>query len=274
MSAIIDLSASRTQHAKATAERLANLNGKSKTEGIPAPKIGIVIPSGDHVDANFAMALAASQFMMGRLGFMFHLFNQKGSIIAVNRNNGVEQCEKFQCDWCLQIDTDLTFPPNAIPRLLHHAITQRLDIVGASYPRRVHPHQNNAIPLGNEKTVLEGGLAEVMMLPTGFLLVHMSVFGMLKKPYFRFGFVEEDAHPEPVFDGFIPDDGKPRIIGEDFYFCAMARAAGFRVMMDVDLSSELVHWGEAGYRLRGTAEGADVDGNAWERIECATAPPA
>ena len=70
-------------------------------------------------------------------------------------------------------------------------------------------------------------------VPTGCLLIHMSVFDKLPKPYFRFG--------------INPENGD--IIGEDFHFCDDARNAGVRIWCDAQLTQEMVHLGERGFRL-------------------------
>jgi hypothetical protein len=38
-------------------------------------------------------------------------------------------------------------------------------------------------------------------------------------------------------------------MGEDYDFCNRARTANIPVFMDTELSLEIIHWGEAGWRL-------------------------
>lgn len=222
----------------------------------PMPRVGIVIPSHDHVHANFSMAFAAMTYSMK---IPLALFNQKGSNVAVNRNSGVEQCRKFKCDYAFMLDSDMSFPHNTLFRLLAHG----KDIVGATYARRTHPHTNLARPLG-DVCVDASGLTEVAALPTGCLLIHMSVFDKLKRPYFRFPTMEENGPVPSGLEGMVPEDGQPRVLGEDYTLCWLARGHGTKVWLDVELSYELVHWGEQGIRLK---EGEDC----YESIELPSA---
>ena len=219
----------------------------------PMPRVGIVIPSHDEVKANFAMALAAMTYSMK---IPLAIFNQKGSNVANNRNHGVDQCRKFKCDYMAMFDSDMSFPHNTLLRLLAH----RKEIVGATYARRTHPHTNMARPLNDERMDVSG-LVEVAALPTGCMLIHMSVFDKLKRPYFRFPIQEEDGPVPAGYEGMVPDDGQPRNLGEDYSLCWLARGHGVKVWLDVELSYELVHWGEQGIRLK---EGEE---NGYESIE-------
>ena len=70
-------------------------------------------------------------------------------------------------------------------------------------------------------------------IPTGCLLIRMSVFDKLPRPYFRFESNEESGD----------------IIGEDYIFCDRARAAGFRVWCDPALSHEIGHIGQQVFKI-------------------------
>ncbi len=200
-----------------------------------ARPICIGIPSNDEVKANFAMAFAALCLYSGYRGIPLALCNQKGSILPGNRNRLVREARKLNCTHLLQIDSDLTFPPGSLERLLSH----KKAIVGCTYPRRSGPHDNLAIPLDKQPHAQVTGLAAVDRLPTGLLLIEMAVFDKMKMPYFRFPTLEEcESYPEG------------NISGEDYHLCDAARAAGYDVFLDVDLSFQLTHWGEAGWRLK------------------------
>jgi GT2 family glycosyltransferase len=74
-------------------------------------------------------------------------------------------------------------------------------------------------------------------MPTGCLLVRMSVFDALAKPHFRFLF----------------DESSGAIVGEDYNFCDRARAVGFRIWCDPQLSFAIGHIGQQICRLTTTA---------------------
>ena len=69
------------------------------------------------------------------------------------------------------------------------------------------------------------GLEQVDSVGCGVMLVRLSVF---------------DALPQPWFS--TPYNGREHI-GEDLYFCQQARAVGFDVWIDHDLSQRVRHTG-------------------------------
>jgi hypothetical protein len=75
-------------------------------------------------------------------------------------------------------------------------------------------------------------LVEMQRIPTGCLLIKMSVFEKLTRPYFRF-----------------ETDSEGAIVGEDYVFCDRAREAGFHIWCDVTISRELGHLGQKIHRL-------------------------
>jgi hypothetical protein len=186
--------------------------------------------------------------MVGRMGFAFFLCSMRGDIPAVNRNNAIEWAKAQGCAWLLLLDVKLTFPPNALPRLLEVANNKALDIVGVTYAQNVMPHANMAIPLPGETATIEH-LCEVAALPPGFLLLRLAALEKMQRPYFRY---------PPMTDGI-------NLFPDHEYFCELARAAGLKIWLDVELSQFMVHWGDCGYRLTGSpSENPD---DRYERVE-------
>jgi len=190
------------------------------------PRLALAIPSGDMVHADFSMAFA--QLCIASAGYPLQLISVKSSIVAVARNNGVEFARESGSEFILFLDSDMVFPPDTLLRLLQHG----KDIVGATYTKRVAPFDILGEPLANQRTVLTDGLLEMQRIPTGCLLINMSVFDKLSKPHFRF---ETNAEGQ--------------IVGEDYLFCDRARQAGFRIWCDAALSREIGHIGQSVYRL-------------------------
>ncbi|WP_152494992.1 glycosyltransferase family 2 protein [Paraburkholderia kururiensis] len=204
--------------------RIQSINGTPLSK--PAhKKVALCIPSHDVVHADFAMALAALTYNPGAA---LALINPKGSIIPILRNNAVNEAQTFGVDYVLFLDSDMIFPGDTIRRLLAHD----KDIVGATYTKRVPPYNILGRTLDDQPLKAAEGLHEVAGLPTGCLLIKMSVFEKLRRPYFRTPHTEEA-------EGVMP-----QIQGEDYYFCEAARAAGFKVWLDVDLSARVAHIGQ------------------------------
>jgi len=191
------------------------------------PHVAIAIPCGTMVHADFAVSLGS---MMHSLGEMpMSIVVGKSSIVADARNLGLEYAQKYGAEYVLFIDSDMTFPKDALLKLL----VRQVDIIGATYSRRTAPFHFLGDILPEQPADAPKGLLEMSRIPTGFLLIKSTVFEKLKKPYFRFR-VDEEAGVN---------------IGEDFDFSDRVRAAGFRIWCDPYLSKELGHIGEQSFKL-------------------------
>lgn len=206
---------------------------------IPAKRVAICVPSGDMVHSDFAMSLAALTYVSGPQTGMpaipIALANVKGSLVVNNRNKLVEEARILDVSHVLFLDSDMLLHPYALRRLLSHD----KDIVGATYIQREEPHRllgkmpdggliHDALVAGYRVNTAE--LQEVSALPGGCLLIKMSVFDGMSKPYFQ-----TPAHVEA--------DGTPWIEGEDYFFCRQAKAAGHSIWLDWGLSVNLAHLG-------------------------------
>jgi len=159
------------------------------------------------VHADFALALAG--LCNAAPPLETPIVNNKSSIVAAARNDGVRRARELGCDHILFLDTDMTFPRTTLHRLLVH----REAIVGATYVKRVAPFALLGSALEAHPTADARGLTEMSRIPTGCLLIRMSVFDTLTRPYFR----------------YVTDEAGGEIVGEDYVFCDRAREAGFRV---------------------------------------------
>jgi len=199
----------------------------------PQLRIAIAVPSGDMLHADFAMSLA--RMCASTQGMRLNVINNKSSIVAIARNNGVQLAQEFDAHYLLFLDSDMLFPESTLWRLLMH----RQDIVGATYAKRVPPYATLGTVLPGEVArtssgmTAASGLIEMARIPTGCLLIKMSVFEKLARPYFRF-----DA-----------DEATGDIVGEDYVFCDRARAAGFRIWCDPALSHEIGHIGQQVFKI-------------------------
>jgi len=158
--------------------------------------------------------------------------------------------EKLERDWLFFMDSDQRFPPETLERLL----SWDLPIVSGLYfksPGKPVPHaysymweEAKKYPEGSEQAdhfymslvnevatylsrfhdQIKDGLPTAILparredliecdgIGGGCLLVHRRVFEAIEKPYFK-------CNPDTF-------------IGEDFYFCRKAQAAGFKIYLD------------------------------------------
>ena len=184
-------------------------------------RVLIGIPSLQFVDVNFTMRL---------VGLVTHTMQQGVSTVvqpAVNfalpnaHNMLVEDARRHNCTHLLLLETDNTFPADALLRLLAHDKA----IVGATYLMRSAPHWAMGRELDTTRPidVTGGGCREVSRLPVGCILIRMDVFDALEAPLWE-----------------CPWNGKT-FETDDYRFCDKARDKGFKVFCDCDLSMEVGH---------------------------------
>jgi hypothetical protein len=188
-------------------------------------KVMVAIPTTDYVHINFALSLAGL-VLNSKTSLSVQI--ARGASICQNRNTLVHEARKIDADFIMFIDNDMSFPPFVVDRLIYWAEQEGLDILGCNYLFKTPPHKWMCIPKkGTERLQ---SLQEVERMPTGMMLIRMSVFDNLEKPYFN-------------YTGYTDDNGLATVGSEDFYFCDRAREKGIAVWMDTDLSFGIVHWG-------------------------------
>lgn len=131
---------------------------------------------------------------------------------------------EFTYTWLLWIDSDVSWNPEDIERLMNHD----LDVVGGVY--RTNQDGTIAVAFDNGsglprkvnevELILEEDPIEVWGIGFGFLLVKHGVMETMKRPWFE---IEKIRWPEHDFDTNV---------GEDYSWCIRARRAGFKVMVD------------------------------------------
>lgn len=169
----------------------------------------------------------------------FHiLIAERGYTIAENRNYCVVQAQRNESDVLLFIDDDMTFPPDTLERLLAHG----KDLVGVNSYSRCLPlsstvglmNKNGEYMHPDKHTEWEmkipDELFKAYFVGAGILLINMSVFDKLKKPYFA----------------FTTDKNGQVVNGEDGSFCKKVKDAGMDVWCDPQI--EVGHLGEFEYK--------------------------
>lgn len=197
----------------------------------------ICIPSSGQVKAKFAVSLAS---MMCRIGATrlkegveeqrVNVYLLEGSNIAENRMKLVKRAMEAGGTHIVFIDDDMSFSNDMLQRLLAH----NLPIVACNYPRR-RPHKGfvagkldgTMMPT----TAASTGLEEALWTGFGFAVIEMDVFRRVSLPWFINAWVAEA-------EGFTT---------EDIPFCAKAREAGYRILIDHDASKQVQHCGTYEY---------------------------
>ncbi len=206
-------------------------------------KLGICVPARDSVDTAFAHCLSlltARFYGNAPAGTAMHVNFRNGTLIADQRCKLVEMSLGQDCDYVLFLDSDMTFPANLVERMVAHD----KDIVACNYATRRLPVKTVAFKsfenLENMYSLGKGGLEECDAVGMGVMLVKAEVFRKLKYPWFQ-------IH-------YMPN---ARIwMGEDMYFCKLAKAGGYKIWIDHSLSNEVGHSGSFVFLHDHTADAA------------------
>lgn len=181
---------------------------------------------------------SGSSFINTLNGWIKH--REKHFPYEVARNNIAKFAKTNNYTHVMMIDTDMSFPPDIIYRMLLHD----KDIVSALYysrhPRPAEEGSPNlmfmpAVFKSKDKTFhqykeikLYNGLIEMdnILVGTGCMLIKTGVFSKIKYPWFKF-----------IIKYNIKEERAERVLGEDIYFCLKANAAGYKVCLDTDIIS-------------------------------------
>jgi hypothetical protein len=170
------------------------------------------------------------------------------SDLAKARCAVVDSFLKTPCDYLLFIDSDMEFTRADMHRISEH---RHLDIVAGIYPpKRSDDNRPMVWPQPERNT----GLIEVERAATGFMQIRRSVFDRIRghagDRYFweqALGGMVYDYFPSGIQLNLLDRQGRRMWLSDDYAFCELARAAGCRVWVDLDV--RLGHIGPVTYRL-------------------------
>lgn len=174
-----------------------------------------------------------------------------GGIHKARNNLAWEFLTKTDAEWYLSVDSDISFHPDHVSRLLSHDV----DLVGGPYCHKKPDVEWSARALDHEKVDPKTGLQVLNAHGTGFLLIRRGVFEKIRKEQPEIMHIEDwnESKGQTKWDffseGIVTEPGyydEPTLLSEDFYFCKRARQAGFKIL--VDTTFHLTHWdGGRGY---------------------------
>lgn len=154
--------------------------------------------------------------MLKRLPFEWKFMTQTGCLIHENRRILVERAKEEGCTHILFIDSDMTFDEDALERLLE----RDKPIIGVDTNMRAIPLTSTVKRLDEKGNMIweefPDGLVKCAGVGSGFLLLELSVFDSIEKPWF---FFETDETGKTLW-------------GEDMWFCRKASKAGYNIWCD------------------------------------------
>ncbi len=191
-------------------------------------KLGIGLPlTNNMVHTGFL----DSWVLMRKPAFIYLRPMFPGNIASI-RNSIALQAVESDCTHLLMMDTDQTYPPDTIDKLLAHA-RNGLDIVCGKVHRRYAPF--DPILLRGEATKLtmvsdeewtKNPLIEVDATGGACMMLNTRIFKEMETPWF-----EDKFYDKVEWDGSI----QKRPIGEDIGFFLKAKKLGYKVFVDTTI---------------------------------------
>jgi hypothetical protein len=200
---------------------------------VKAPKVAVLLPSRDLIHADGALSLLNAVDHARRTipGIEFTYHNYRSAMVAQLRNDLAQSALDVSADCAVFIDSDQTYPPILFNQLIAHD----RDIVAVPCPKReMNPtaccfeSEDLSKPIEPDAS---RGLVEVALCGTGIMLIKCVVFRTLPKPWFA--------------NVWLPEIG--RLLGEDLFFCSLARECGFKIHADLSLARSVGHIGSHCY---------------------------
>ena len=199
--------------------------------------MAILIPYTGKVGFDWSLALRTL-----KINRNCRLYANKGNPVDIDRDLQVRTALKDGHDWVFFLDSDVIPPEDVIERLASH----RLPIVSGMYTAKqagnfvwsvwvdsVDPSNgakcfSPVIDFENDKLLKVDGV-----VGAGCLMVHRKVFEKISELYpdLPFFFWTKDRDPK-VFKDFKLPNARMNNASEDFWFCLLARSAGFDIVVD------------------------------------------
>lgn len=202
-------------------------------------KLMIGLPAYDH-KVGLKMAVSLMQLAQKVLEHGIHIQVSSicgCSVVSRARNLIAYEFLESDCDHLMFIDSDMTFDPDSVIRLL--AWNQSKAIVGGAYQARkagkvyILSLDGGEGVNGTEGTVSMDAMGNVKAhrIATGFMMIQRQVFEKLRAnhPEWRHKDTNSNKLLHAYFDFMTTPEG---YIGEDFLFCDRARAEGFDIWID------------------------------------------
>ena len=208
---------------------------EEKRVSLEGRKVFIGIPTYDgKLNIKLAYTLAALMPVALKHGISVRLGHVSGcSIITMARNMLVDQFLKSDCTELLFIDADVIAEVDDIMRIV--AQSGDKDVTAGMYPRRAKDKKFFLDFYLDENNDLEfdGAMMRADRVGTGFMLIRRHVIETLAAKAQKYVGQDGVGQIANVFE-FSMADGQ--FIGEDYTFCDKARAEGYTIWVDVEIS--------------------------------------
>lgn len=176
-------------------------------------------------------------------GYQLAFCERDLKFVSVARNEIVKEALKKGFDYLWFVDDDMRFDPDVLPKL----IEDDRDVVGALTFSRREPH----LPSIWKSNSKEQRLYDSMIVYPQDSLVECDAIGMACTLIKRDVFDKIEPEQYKNLDLYFQYQEDPRI-GEDMFFCKLAKKAGFSIYCDTSVEAEhaTVKWiSESDYEM-------------------------
>ena len=210
--------------------------------GKPADKkVIILVPHVGEVSMEWAIMWQQLPVMVGS-----HYSMSKGSPIDVTRDTMVNNALEQGYEWLFFLDSDILPPKDVIQKLLSH----NLPIVAGMYKARkpegftwaawirgITP--TGEVAFAPVASWTDARLFKVDVTGCGCCLIHRDVFFKIREkfPDLPFFFWSNTRDKKIIDKMNLPDPAMGNV-SEDFFFCLLAKQAGFDIVMDSEVKCE------------------------------------
>lgn len=198
-------------------------------------KVMIATPAhAGKVNVGYAMSLSYSTIELLRNNIEFDYFiKPSGSLLVAERNSIIKKFIESDCDFIMLIDADISWPQEAIVRLLSY----NKDFISVCYPAR---GMESFIfrPITKENGSMDydesNGLLKMDYVPSGFMLISKEGIEKMCEFHSKDYYKNLDVNKN-IDDGyalFNTEVYNGEFWGEDYVFCRKAREAGLDIWVD------------------------------------------
>jgi hypothetical protein len=199
------------------------------------------------VYVHYAMMLLDMQKIFEQAGFEVLIrLPVGGSLLVADRNRLVEMFWESGADYMLCIDSDLSFDPNYITRLIHFMENTEKDFGGGVYPSRDGKGFNFRPNLEEDGKIVQceqTGLLKMDYIPAGCMVFSRSMIEKMREHFPELYYEPRDKRnlSENAYCFFDTEIWNGEFWGEDYVFCRRIREAGFDIWVD-----PTIHFNHAG----------------------------
>lgn len=194
-------------------------------------RLVLAIPSsGRFVPIEWSIALLSLIIPMN-IGFSQILSRNRSR--GEGRNGLVEEARKMGAEYIFFLDDDTVVPPNTLQLLMQELESDPDAMVcGGIYTSKTDPGQPLVFKEQDGGTFWRWKLGDVFPcwgLATGCMMIRMSVFDQIEKPWFK-DIVWDERMGEPEDADMVPENVASYSMTDDIYFCSKLADKGLKVL--------------------------------------------